>query len=316
MAMKQMNERGRLTTGLWLFLIPFMACDAGEKTLIGNEPGAGRPSSDVTAETSSTDQPESGADEYLLRYRFLEGEVIRYRSEKFGELCFTGAGARKSDLEHVEQVRRFEVSGIDATGKADLVMQFEQIEMSRQVNDDPPVVFRSTMKPSEIPKMFARVADRLRREAPKFSVMPTGMPTNKNEEIKLPEKADDPETRLMPPLPEAPVQTGDSWTYITPVKVRIAKDFTREIQLLTTYRLESVENGIARIKFSTSPVRRLKSIVAKAQLVSARPRGYFLMDIKAGRLIKRVTRNDNSVHGVQGPQSLVTYSSEMIEELL
>ena len=311
MFVAQMNHTGRLTI-LLLTLIPHTASHAGEE----KQASAAKTGLDTSVEAGSIDQLENGADEYLLRYRFLEGEIIRYRSQKVGELCLTVAGASKSDVERVEQVRRFLVTHIDESGLSDLVMQFEKIEMSRQVNDDPPIVFRSTMKPSEVPPMFARFADRLRRGAPQFAVMPTGTPTNESDEIRLPEKTDAPETRLMPPLPEAPVQIGESWSYITPVKVRMAEEITRKIRLLTTCRLESVENGIARIKFSTSPERRLKSVLARSQLVSARPQGYFLMDIETGRINKRVIRNRNSVHGVRGPQSLVTYSSESVEELL
>ena len=313
-----------MTVGLLLCLTPVTV--TGQETAGAAADSAADTANNPAAAASPDPDADSGSETetYLLRYKYREGEVIRYRSESIEEQCFTLAGQSKTDRTQVQQVRRFQVSGLDESGRASLVMQFESVEMSKQVDDQEPIVFRSNMKPAEVPPMYAAFADRLRTGAPRFIVAPTGTPTNDADEIIVQsdagedngDRADQPDTRLRPPLPQDPVAVGDSWKYISRVQVRVTKDITREIGLLTTCRLEAVDKGIARIKFTTSPTIRIKSIAARSQLASAQPRGYCLLDIEAGRVTKRVTRNSNTVHGVRGPQSLLTYSSETIEELL
>lgn len=283
------------------------------------------PPEEASAEKTADESPE-----YLLRYHVTADEILRYRSVKVGELNYTVGETTKSDVERVRQVRRFEVKSVDDNGCADLVMQFESVEMSLQVNGGTPMVYRSSMDSAEVPQYFAGLDARLRGSAPRFHVTPVGAPLDENRHIIIPEqdnrkqgdkekdKKNDnlPETRLMLPLPEKPVRVGDSWKYFSKVKVRVSEDFKREVPMLTSCRLESVEDGIARIRYSTSPAVRLTSVAAKAQLVSAMPKGYCLLDLEAGRIIKRVSRNNSNVHGVHGQQSVLTYSAEVVEELL
>ncbi|MCH2213333.1 MAG: hypothetical protein MK110_18695 [Fuerstiella sp.] len=314
---------GIFATGVVLNLILLPAAmSAGKERIDPDNFAAGGSASAVAAPSEETENTSADAVKYLLRYKFSDGDVIRYRSEKVAEQSLVVAGYKKTDRTRVEQIRRFQVSGLEATGQANLVMQYESVIMSRQVDDGEPVVFRSDMKRSEIPALFAGFADKLRGNAPKFAVMPTGVPRDDDGRIILPdqdppgEKKEQPETRFMLPLPDSSLAVGDTWRYITRVKVRVTTEIAREIQLLTTCRLASVVDGIARIRFSTSPLGRLKSVTERTQLVSAMPRGYCLMDIEKGRITKRVIRNSSSVHGVQGPQTLLTYSSDSIEELM
>ncbi|MCH2200816.1 MAG: hypothetical protein MK102_02515 [Fuerstiella sp.] len=321
--MRKKSARGAFVAGVVLNLVLLPAAKSVDNERISSDESVASDSgSEAAAPTERTDKTKADVTKYVLRYKFAEGDMIRYRSEKVAEQCLTVAGYKKTDRTRVEQVRRFQVRGLEDTGQASLVMQYESVFMSRQVDDDEPVVFRNDMKRSEIPKLFVGFADKLRGKAPKFSVMPTGVPRDEDDRIILPdpedlaENKDLPETRFMLPLPESPLAVGDTWRYITCVKVRVTTELAREVRLLTTCRLVSVADGIARIKFSTSAMGRLKSVTEKAQLVSAMPRGYCLMDLEAGQITKRVIRNSGSVHGVQGPQTLLTYSSDAIEELI
>lgn len=273
---------------------------------------------ETAAPAADGESQDDASPEYRLRYRVAVDEVLRYRSVKVGELSYSVGQQTKTDVERVEQIRRFEVRSVEDDGSADLVMQFESVEMSLQVNGGAPLVYRSTMDAAAVPSYFAGLDARLRGSAPRFRVTPRGAPVDEEQKIIVPPKEveNPPETRLMLPLPEELVKVGDAWKYFSKVNVRISEDFKRDVPMMTTCRLESVEDGIARIRFSTSPSIKLKSIVARAQLVSAMPHGYCLLDLEAGRIIRRVSRNNSDVHGVHGPQSLLTYSAEVVEELL
>lgn len=268
---------------------------------------------DLTDEESK--ESEASNDKYSLRYRFRKGDVIRYETTRVGELRIAVGQQSKSDISRVKQIRRFDVTEVDDSGAADLLMRFEFVEMSMQTNDGEPIVFRSDMAPEEVPPCFARMASKLTDAAPHFTVLPTGAPLNAARELIRPEKEQQ-ETRLMLPLPAEPVVVGEAWKYYNTVKVRISKDVNRGIRLLTSCRLKSVEDGIAKISFQTSSISHVKDPAVKALLIEAFPKGHMTFDIDAGRMIRRVVRNDNSVYGVHGAGSVLTTSAEAIETIL
>ncbi len=255
------------------------------------------------------------SEKYTLRYRFREGDVIRYETTRVGELRIAVGEQSKSDISRVKQIRRFDVTNVDASGAADLMMRFEYVEMSLQTDQGEPIVFRSDMEPAEIPRCFARVASKLTDAAPHFTVLPTGAPLNDAHELIRPEKEEQ-ETRLMLPLPTEPVAIGEAWKYYNTVKVRLSEDVNRGIRLLTSCRLRSVKDGVARISFQTSSVSHVTTPAVKALLIEAFPKGDVMFDMESGRIVRRVIRNDNSVYGVHGPGSVLTTSAESIESLL
>ena len=310
--MKRISKKMLLAAGFVWMLHPAIAIGLDETGTVQNDASKAVSTDDL----DSADSSDADTREFVLRYQFREGESFRYRSEKLERLNITVGEQSKTDVTRTQQVRQFAVSNLDESGRADLLMQFESVELSRQVNDDAPVVYRSSMNPEEVPRIFAVFAKRLKGKAARFSVVPTGASPRDLGEVIASEDKDSTAAWLVMPLPKKAVTIGESWKHFSSVKVRIAKDVMREIRMLTTYRLESVDDGIARIKFTTSPAIRLKSTSVQALLIAAVPRGYCLLDIEAGRIIKRVARNNRSVHGVKGPGSLLTYSAEAIEDLL
>jgi len=260
-------------------------------------------------------EPETSTEKYTLRYHFREGDVIRYETTRVGELRIAVGEHSKSDISRVRQIRRFDVTNVDDSGAADLMMRFEHVEMSLQTNDGEPIVFRSDMSPEEVPRRFARMASKLTEAAPHFTVLPTGAPLSKERELVRP-KEEQNETRLMLPLPAEPVAVGQTWKYYNTVTVRIAEDVNRGIRLLTSCRLKSVEDGVAEITFRTSSVSHVKSPSVKALLIEAFPKGHVMFDIDTGRIVRRVVRNDNSVYGAHGAGSLLTTSAQAVETLL
>lgn len=75
-------------------------------------------------------------------------------------------------------------------------------------------------------------------------------------------------TFLMP-LPEQAVEIGEE---VIPVSVRVTEDINRTVNILRTFRLESVENGIATISFRSSVEAAIKSPTLRSQLIKATPK--------------------------------------------
>ena len=122
-------------------------------------------------------------------------------------------------------------------------------------------------------------------------------------------------TFLMP-LPENPVAVGDTWREMIPVNVRVTEEISRQINLLRTFRLESVENGIAMISFRSSVEAAEKSPTMRSQLIKATPKGTLTLDIDRGLMLKREIRYDETVLNAIGPNSVVLCHGNSTEELL
>ena len=118
-------------------------------------------------------------------------------------------------------------------------------------------------------------------------------------------------TFLMP-LPEKPIAAGDTWRELIPVNVRV----TEEINILRTFRLESVEDNIATISFRSSVEAAVKSPTMRSQLIKATPKGTLTFDIVRGVMIKRELRYDETVLNAIGADSVVLCHGKSTEDLL
>ena len=66
---------------------------------------------------------------------------------------------------------------------------------------------------------------------------------------------------------------GESWKVQIPVRVRVAEGVMRTVNLLRTYRLKEVNDGIGTITFATSIDRSVKNAAIKGQLIQSTPQG-------------------------------------------
>lgn len=122
-------------------------------------------------------------------------------------------------------------------------------------------------------------------------------------------------TFLMP-LPEHAVAVDETWREVIPVNVRVTEEISRKINILRTFRLESVEDGIATISFRSSVEAAVKSPTMRAQLIKATPKGTLTIDIERGVMLKREIRYDETVLEAIGQNSVVLCNGSSLEVLM
>ncbi len=297
---------------------------------------------------------DTAAPTWTLRYKFIPDQKLRYRNSESVTLDAMQGENRKVDVTGIEQRRVFTVSSVDQSGAARLTMQYEFVRMQVQTNEFEPVVFDTTMPPDEIPPSFRGTARQLKGSAPRFWISSLGIALRETNSPGAYEPADkavaragnvtvgsrktetgaveqafaasvskpdgtskssDAVTFLMP-LPETPVAVGDTWSETLPVNVRVTEEISRQINILRTFRLESVENGIARISFRSSVEAAVKTPTMRAQLIKATPKGELTLDIERGVMVKREIRYDETVLNALGQDSVVLCNGHSTEELL
>ncbi|MEY3226817.1 MAG: hypothetical protein RLZZ536_1436 [Planctomycetota bacterium] len=283
----------------------------------------------------------AAAQTWSLKYQFHQGQQLRYQSRQQMTLEAQVGENHRVDVSQVRQVRRYSVS--DTNGDlTKLSMQFEDVWMQRQVDQEPAVEFRSSMKAGEVPEVFKNVAHSLRGAAPVFRVTGTGrsvasaVGTAKDLKslaspvdpaadsadsdasttvVTARDAASDPGSFLML-LPDAPVCIGGTWKEEFQVQVRGGENLQLPVQILRTYRLENVENGIARVTFRSSVRTPLRGTVIRSQLIQATPSGSFLLDISRGLMVQREFRWNETVIGALGPESILSSHGTQTDELL
>ncbi|GDX91829.1 hypothetical protein LBMAG46_18360 [Planctomycetia bacterium] len=283
----------------------------------------------------------AAAQTWSLKYQFHQGQQLRYQSRQQMTLEAQVGENHRVDVSQVRQVRRYSVS--DTNGDlTKLSMQFEDVWMQRQVDQEPAVEFRSSMKAGEVPEVFKNVAHSLRGAAPVFRVTGSGRSVAAASDMAKDSKtlpspvapvadsadsnattatvttrdaASDPGSFLML-LPDVPVCIGGTWKEEFQVQVRGGENLQLPVQILRTYRLENVENGIARITFRSSVRTPLRGTVIRSQLIQATPSGSFLLDISRGLMMQREFRWNETVIGALGPESILSSHGTQTDELL
>lgn len=282
------------------------------------------------ASADEVQEPKS-AEHYRLIYQFRPGQTLRYVTVQQATTDAAAAENHKVDKTEAEQRRVFTVDSVDDNSVAHVSMQFEYVRMQMQTDGRAPVVFDTTMKESEIPSVFRMAADSLRGKAPRYEIRANGSVSEsaateaKPAEAKPAEAAStdtvaaavDPPVRkadeakpeafsFLPPLPDQPVQIGESWRQVHTVRVRVTKDISREIEILQTFRLKSVTDGIAEIALNSSITSPVRSPLIRAQLIQASPKGTWYFDIANGRMIRREMHFDQSVLDAFGENTMLS----------
>ncbi len=331
------------------------ASAVGDKIAAEDTASTNDKTSNIPQATDAVAAPE--AQTWLFRYKFNEGQKLRYQTTQDMTLKATRGEARRIDLSELKQRRLFTVLSIEENGTARIAMQFESVWMRSKIDDNEAVEFNSSMKPAAVPAAFRQVAHELKGSAPRYWLSTTGIsmyPVAKNSQdsnpptkvdqasetvinlvegetpdnkIQLVAKSDhaqtqqeqknlaDPGSFLMT-LPDGEIKVGDTWKETINIPVRLQTEVNIQVPILRTFRLESVENGIAKITFRCSAQSQVRNATVASQLIQATPRGTITFDIDRGLMLRREMRYDESVFGALGAESLLTSVGKNIEEYI
>jgi hypothetical protein len=295
-----------------------------------------------------TPTTETKSAAWTLRYQFQHGQKLRYQMEQKMTLdANLGERGQSIDRSALRQRRVFTATSVQEDRSAEFTMQFENVWMQKQVDDNAPVEFDSSMKPGEVPLVYQQVAHQLKGSAPRYVLTSRGLSkksaeTSSKVERASGEKTSEPlvesdsaaktvqlassstETQkeqgdpgsFLATLPEHEVRVGDTWKEQITVTARLQEDVNVEVPILRTFRLDSVEDGIATISFHCSIQSRVRSPIVKGQLIQATPKGTIRIDTKRGMMLRRENIYDTSVFGALGQNTILTCVGRSTEELI
>ncbi len=259
---------------------------------------------------------------YHLQYQFTPGEILRYEvTNKSTYSAQTDTFSEtSSNVSHVK--KHFRVVSVDADGSAVLESTIDQVKQSVSFNGGEATIFDSTSEKS-VPKPFQQIAKSVGKPLGRLRFSSTGkllamsrIQTASGTQADAAEAQRSAQQGFLIQFPDAPLQVGDVWKERMQVPVRVGKQLTKPFEILRTYQLAGVKEGLAEIQLKTSILTPMNAPQEKVQLMQRPLKGTILFDIRRGRIVSRKLQNDQSVYGASGAKSVIRATMDMSESLV
>lgn len=266
---------------------------------------------------AEADEPESPA--YRLKYRFQPNQFVHYKEHQ--RVRNTARYKQVTETVRYEWTthKHWRVSSVDGEGRAVLELMIDRVRMKAQFDQHDPIVWNSE-SPEPPPEKFRDVAATVGKPQVRLRVTPAG---ELESVVRLDNKAGSSQQpgakrsrNFLVVFPDEPIRVGESWSDRYQVKVNVTRKLKKDVTLLRTYRLRSVEDGRATIGLNTSIVTAVNNPKVRAQLIQRTPSGTIEFDLKRGLIASRKLTVDRVVIGPFGAKSSLRAVSVREEELV
>ncbi len=249
---------------------------------------------------------------YLLRYKFTQGETIRWQVEHLATVRNTVSGTSQTAETKTKSVKVWEITKVDDQGNATFTHQVSSVDMLQKLTGRQEVRYNSETD-KEPPVGFEQVAADIGIPLSVITI------NSRGETVKREEKRDRPHqtaSQVTILLPEKEVALGDVWKFPYTEKIAHQDGRVKNIKTQQRFKLKEVSAGIATISVETQVLTPIHDPMIEAQLVQRETKGTVKFDIEKGRIISQRMDLDRRVHGSQGETSLMHYVTRFTEELL
>lgn len=270
-------------------------------------------------DVGTADKAEKPSNEYRLVYKFKKGQQIHYEVSQVTKRTSRKGPAQQIVKDTVREQKHLTVVDVNDDGSFVLKTVFDRVRMEAKL-DEKMVSFDSRKPKSEDPAGFAAFRKQIAK--PRFHVLFQAngklkavrrLAAAKGADQDSAGKSNDGSSYLVV-FPEKLVKVGSAWRELYTVRLPVSRESTRTIEVLRTYRLNSIEDGVAKITFASSLKTPVRNPELLAKLVQAAPSGTIDFDIENGLILKRTMRVDETVLNHSGPQSLLHTVSKRLEK--
>lgn len=267
----------------------------------------------ATVNAAPKAKPDDGAKKYKLRYKFKEGEVLRWEVEHRAQIRTTIQGTTQTAETLSTSIKIWKVDKVDEQGQATFTYSVESVDM-RQKYDGRKELHYNSDTDKEAPPGFGDVAKAVGVPLAVVTLDDRGKLIKREE--KRPSATPAPDA-ITPPLPEEPVAVGATWFLPADIKVTLKTGEVKKIKARQRYEFESVKDQTAVISLETqilSPIRDNPEI--EAQVVQGLGKGPIRFAIDDGRILSQRSDVDERVNGFQGEASSLHCVTRFTEKFL
>lgn len=265
-----------------------------------------------TAEPKPAADAATGAEKYLLRYKFAMGEVLRYDVNHATKTRNNMEGHSQEVETQSESVKSWKVTDVLPNGEMEFIHVVEWVKMTNDSPDTPTNTYDSREK-AAVPRGFEQVARAVDVPLSIVRIAADGKVTFREQKHPQPKTQEDMPITLG--LPEGEIAVGEKWSHPYDVDVQRKSGASLQIQTRRVCKLREVKNGVAVIDVEYQILTPVDPYV-RAQLVERLTDGSVRFDVAKGRIISQEHNVDKRILGFAGKASSMHFVSRLQERLL
>lgn len=273
---------------------------------------ADEPSSEAKPTKNAAGGDSAPTAEYLLRYKFQQGEEIAWKVTHIGNTETTIQGNTQASKHRSVSTKLWRVTAVDEKGNITFTHSVDNVEMWQKLSDRAEVSYNSQTDDKPPPE-YEQVAKTLGVILATVTVSPDGQIINREGETPLLNLGLGDIIMLLPPKP---VKIGSRWHEPSEVSAVGTDKQVKRIKTRKTYTLEKVQTGIATISVRTEVLTPVDDARLKSQIIQQLTNGTIRFDLDSGRLRSKQMDWDETVVGFSGSDSQLKYLSRINEDLL
>ena len=265
------------------------------------------------------DPPANAGPTYRLAYQFMPNQVVHYNVQHEMEIVIQQNGQKQTSQNKSQTRKHYQVVAVEPEGAADLELTLDRVHMTASVDDRQPEVFKSD-DPAFHPAKYKSILNNIGKPQATIRFSPHGTPlkvlpvtpvAGGQAAVNNAESSDE---SYLTQLPDQPVAVGETWKERFQLPV-LADKLTIKVDLQRVYRLEAVENNLARITFKTVILTPINDPEVRARLIQRETEGTIVFDVNRGLIVSRDVTADQFVINAFGPKSQMRAVSKYQERL-
>ncbi len=254
---------------------------------------------------------EKAEEKFELRYKFTQGETIRWATVHQGACTTKMKGHEQKSLSTSKSTKAWRITAVESNGQISFAYLIDDVEMWQQVGDRAEERYNSKTD-AKPPAAYEMVAATVGQTITEALIDDRGGVIEREDKFpKINPSIGD----LVVPLPEQPLAVGEEWFASDEVRIPV-KGAVKRVKIRKAFKLEKVATGVATISIVTQVLTPVNDPQLEAQLMQYVTKGVMKFDIDAGRILSRRLDWNETVLGFDGADSSMIYLARFTEELI
>ncbi|HWL09823.1 MAG TPA: DUF6263 family protein [Planctomicrobium sp.] len=254
-----------------------------------------------------------------LRYRFEEGQIVRYRVVLNDDYRIHVGETTEEPYSHQSSTKSYRVKSVNPDGSAVLELKIEEIQLEILQNGEKLSFDSRSAKDKDRPPVFLALEGLIGEPHLQLTISPRGEISDYKPLVAKDQVPNDPASAafdVLVALPEKAVTVGESWKEDFTANIMIPPGLKKPVRMQRTYMLKSYEQNRAEIEIKTRVLTVLDDAEEEMQLLRRRPHGTVIIDTARGLLVSKKLSQDNEVTGFNMGASVIRFQQKQDEVLV
>lgn len=264
------------------------------------------------------------AETFLLRYKFVKGQVVRYEDSLKDDYVIKAGPITEKQHSYKKSEKNYRVVSVNKDGSAELELTFEWVAieiLQNGVNAAYDSRLDKKLDP-QLETFFGPMAEMVGKPRLRLTISSIGKISDLQPLINKQQKPNKLSINVLPELPKEPVKVGGLWTedIAVPVSFPNNPQLKQMVKVQRRYFVRSLKDGIVDISVKTKVLTPLSDPELQMQLIRRQPQGDFQINLETGLFLSRKLTQENRVlNFAKGPSQMdftQLHTEKMLPEIV